>query len=228
MKHPSEQQWMDFLYKELSAPEEAETEAHLAKCPICAKQLESRRATMKTLDTWSIPAFPKQRPARITSPWRWVAAAAVVMLTTGFAVGRLSSSRPDLKQIQASISEPLRQSIKQELEQQFKAQLATALENSRAEIAAALSAKLDAASQRLLAESINGAKNQVDALAATLAALREEDKKAVAAAFNDIEQQRINDRRDLEKVALNTEQGFRTAQRQLVQLAEFTQTPDRQ
>ena len=46
MKHPSEQQWMDFLYEEVSPAEHLELETHAKNCSQCAKQLATWRGTI--------------------------------------------------------------------------------------------------------------------------------------------------------------------------------------
>jgi hypothetical protein len=220
MKHPSEQQWMDFLYEELSPAENLELTTHAEDCPQCAKQLAIWRGTLKTMDDWKVTALPQRRKAFASSTWRWTAAAAALVLTTGFAVGRLSSGKEDSGKMQAA--------IESSLEQKFKTQLAEAVENTRKQMAFELSARIEEASQKAIAESILTSKKDAENLAATFASLREEDKKALAAALNQMEVQRISDlramRSDLETVALNSEQGLRRTQRGLVQLAGFTQT----
>ncbi|HEX5218282.1 MAG TPA: zf-HC2 domain-containing protein [Verrucomicrobiae bacterium] len=92
VNHPGAEEWMAYLYNELAPERKRELHAHLAQCGDCGKQLHQWRAGMLALDEWKTPA-PRlkvfaQPPVTLV---KW-AAAAVVVLVAGFAVGRQSSN----------------------------------------------------------------------------------------------------------------------------------------
>ena len=92
VNHPGTEEWMAYLYNELAPERKRELHAPLAQCADCGKQLHQWRAGMLALDEWKMLA-PRlkvlaQPPATLL---KW-AAAAVVVLVAGFAVGRQSSN----------------------------------------------------------------------------------------------------------------------------------------
>jgi anti-sigma factor RsiW len=99
MKHPSREEMMSYLYDELEPEPRHTLEHHLAECASCRAHLAEWRSTTRQLDAYEIA------PARISQaqPQRWTrpalaAAAAVVVLFAGFALGRSSGvSRAELE-----------------------------------------------------------------------------------------------------------------------------------
>lgn len=109
MKHPTQDQWLDYTYGEAGATGRLDLEAHLAVCPECTRQLGEWRATGGQLDAWTIPhRAPAQSKA---SAWRW-AAAAVLALLLGLAAGRWSV---DAKQPREQVAAELRGEFEQRL-----------------------------------------------------------------------------------------------------------------
>jgi hypothetical protein len=100
MKHPSKEQWMDFVYGETS--DATELRAHLASCANCRRDVEGWRATMQALDTWKLP--PSRAQASRAGWLRWAAAAAI-FLSAGIAIGASVRKGPDVAAIERSIQE---------------------------------------------------------------------------------------------------------------------------
>ena len=92
VNHPGAEEWMAYLYNELAPERKRELHAHLAQCGDCGKQLHQWRAGMLALDDWEVPAprlkILTQQPATVL---KW-AAAAVIVVVAGFAIGRRSSN----------------------------------------------------------------------------------------------------------------------------------------
>src|SRR5438552_13711 len=108
MTHPNSQEWMSFLYDEVSADELSRLRAHLAGCAECSARIKAWRGGMKSLDEWRLPATGRTR-----RPWqprfRWAAAAAI-LLGLGLAIGRFTSpSSGDLRGLQARLEGDLQQ-----------------------------------------------------------------------------------------------------------------------
>jgi len=112
LSHPSREEWMAYLYGELSGELQSRLKAHLKACPQCRGQVAHWRTTMRALDEWIVPA-----PAAATRPaaasffqpvLRWAVAAAIV-LGLGIGLGRLSSpASADMQALRRSLEKELR------------------------------------------------------------------------------------------------------------------------
>ena len=104
VNHPGTAEWMAFLYEELPPATRRALGAHLAGCSTCAAQLQTWRASMNSLDQWTLP--PPRRAARHWAPaLKWAAAAAVILLL-GFGIGRQTSpAAADVAALKASVAQ---------------------------------------------------------------------------------------------------------------------------
>jgi len=207
MNHPTREEWMSYLYDELTADEHSSLAAHLAVCPDCKTRVGDWRATRKNLDAWQLPAQPSgvpfQRPLV-----RWAAAAAL-MIGIGFGVGRLATpATAEAGRIRAEIEPEIRQQLRLEFTQMLRAEL-------------------DKAASATLAASGEQAKHWVEDYARALEAKRTEDSQVILDALNKLESQRLADfvslKKDVDTVAVNADAGLRRARQELVQLADYTQ-----
>jgi hypothetical protein len=104
MNHPESAEWIEFLYGECTAQRKRELEAHLANCSNCAAQLKSWQGTARSLDAWRLPTAPAAAWLP-THPWRWAAAAAIILFI-GFWVGhQLIASRTELAALRKSVAQ---------------------------------------------------------------------------------------------------------------------------
>ena len=201
LNHPDAATWMAFLYAEVAPPRQRELEAHLAHCPECAARIAHWRATMNTLDDWSLPALRRaQRMSRpATREWwpalRWAAAAAVV-LVLGFSLGRRTApGAAELTALKATVAQ-LTETIQQEQGRSQTNALALATTAATAE------------TLRLLSDYF-GAQARDRAV----------DQQAVSLALQDFERRLGRLRAELETVAVNTENGFEFTHENLARLA---------
>ena len=207
MNHPTREEWMSYLYDELTAEEHSSLAAHLAVCPDCKTRVSDWRTARKNLDAWQLPArlarVPLQRPLV-----RWAAAAAL-MIGFGFGVGRFATpATANAGKIRAAIEPEIRQQLRQEFTQLLRDEL-------------------DKAASATLAASGEQAKHWIEDYAQALETRRTEDNLAIYAALNKLESQRRADvvslKKDVDTVAWWTDAGLRRARQELVQLADFTQ-----
>jgi anti-sigma factor RsiW len=78
---------MDVLYGEADAAVRARVGEHLAACPACREEMARLRALRRDLGAWRLPvARPSFTPRGVVLP-RWLAAAAVLLLGFGAALG---------------------------------------------------------------------------------------------------------------------------------------------
>lgn len=128
MKHPTQEEWMDYLYHEAPANERAKLSAHLAACPECRTQVQGWQQTMTSLNTWQ-PAI-KEAPAFSWLPAiRWAAAAAI-MLSLGFALSQMTTPKVDVAALQAQVRTEIAAELKQQMQQEM-AQFTTAQAKQR-------------------------------------------------------------------------------------------------
>lgn len=196
MKHPNQEQWMDYLYQELPADQRPELDQHLAACEECRAQVDEWRESMSAMDTWKLPAAPARPRQSVARPWWQWAAAAAVVLGVGFGLGRFATPQPDLQALARQMEPQLRQQMKQEF--------AAMTVSYRTEIQKAV-ADLSAAGESQRATD----RRAVVGLLKEQEALRRAD-------FAEL-------RRDLETVAVLTDGGLRKAQDQIVRLASLAQ-----
>lgn len=201
-KHPSEQEWMEYLYDEMTSTERSAVEAHLKACAPCREKRDGLQGTQRSLDEWRVVVPAKHELAKGWQPVVKWAAAAVLVATTAFATGRISRAPVDVAALQAQISKPIEERVYQQLQAASEQALTAAEEKLRAQLAA----RLQEVTDKAMAEAAANTKKQLDELAVTLAALRQQDKTALAALLEDFENERVAEyikfRTDLEKVAL--------------------------
>lgn len=233
MKHPTDEQWMEFLYEEVSPEEARQMQGHIDACEVCRQRTAGWQSTMKQLDEWKVEAPARTRYLTTWGGWKW-AAAACLILTSAFAAGRLSGPNVDVAAIREEISKPLQETIEARVRERLEVEVAAATEramaNVREQMKAQIATNLEIASRQASAEAMAANEKQLQHLTTSLASLREEDRKTLAAAFQQLEAQRIADirnlRQELETVAVLTDRSLRSAQRQLVQLASYTQAAE--
>lgn len=211
--HPNSEEWMSFLYGETPPQRTGELDAHLRQCGDCRKRVAHWRMSMSALDAWSMPA-PSRSPRRLAAVAGWAAAAAIV-LSVGFAVGRISVSPS------ARI---------QQLELSLRAEMEAALAASRTELTAALEkrdAELAGKVQKVAGEAASREAEQLLAkFAGALDEQRVADQDVYVAALRNLEERRATDfanlRKDLDTLAVNADDGLSRTQEQLVELASLT------
>jgi hypothetical protein len=201
MNHPSSENWMAYLYGEMPSHEKLDADAHLAVCPVCRDSIDQWRGTMKMLDSdRAIEAMPRSG-IQWQGVARWAAAAAV-MLGTGFVAGRWNSpSRAELQSQVAAMVGDMEQSLRDQYSEEFA--------KLRSEATATAVGQ-----QRALTDAV-GQLNE----------LRLQDQHDWAVTLRRVEDRRSAElgdiRSDLVSLALRTGSGFRQAESQLNLLASY-------
>jgi len=104
MNHPDAAEWMAYLYAEVAPDRKRKLRAHLDVCADCSRQLSQWRLGMAALDEWKLPAAHRT-PGYWQPVLKW-AAAAVVILGVGFAIGRQGSpSFGEVRTLKASVAQ---------------------------------------------------------------------------------------------------------------------------
>ena len=211
LTHPSREEWMDFLYDELPASRRAELDVHLGSCDACARQVATWRNTMGALDADELAA-PATGKSSAWANWKWAAAAAflIAAVGSGFGLGRASSPR-DLQSLRAAIRSEMRGEMQAAL-QQTRLEM---LEQQKEAFAAAVKG-IASETQRLLGDVAQAAEEK-----------RTIDQQALLQTVQQLDASRQSDilslRKDLETVALFTDDGLKKTEAQLFQLANYSQ-----
>lgn len=188
---------MAHLYDEADDNTRANLEAHLAVCPDCKKSLAGWRATMGSLDSWTLPTRQRLRwskPAVV----KWAAAAAVT-LAVGFGLGRASSPGLTLQAAQDQLVPALRQQLQQDL--------AVAMDVNGAPVTTPFQRELRNGLDRWATASVGIAtaenRRLLGEFAEFVKTTRAEDHQKSLALFRTL-------RAEIETVAVNTDKGFKT------------------
>jgi len=225
MNHPSQEEWIAYVYGELPPAKEETLEVHLGACPECQAQVELWRVTMAGLTAWPAPA--RGRGSRLRQPHLKWALAALLVLGLGVSWGRLSAPKaPDTGRLNAEVLSNLRAELRKDL----AAQVQAAIEADRSELVDDLRQELGQDLDQRWASTLAAANAETRRLlgevAQSWAAAREQDLQATLALYDRAEQQRKADlawlRRDLETVAVLTDARLQSAQQEIGQLASYS------
>lgn len=106
MNHPTREALIEHLYGENDSAARAEIHSHLETCAECRAKTDGWRETMSALDHWKLPNGA--RGSLLAPMFRWAAAAAI-LITVGYAAGRIGS--PNSGALQAMIQREVAQQV---------------------------------------------------------------------------------------------------------------------
>jgi len=115
MNHPKPEEWVPYLYGETRPDTRRQLKAHLKACPECSREIQNWKQSLGRLDAWKVPAL--RRPGELFAPLLRLAAAATVLLSIGFGLGRFTASKATAERVRAAIEPQLRQELKQQMAQ---------------------------------------------------------------------------------------------------------------
>jgi hypothetical protein len=206
MSHPNREEWMGFLYEDLDQADQLRLSAHLESCEPCKRQVAAWRGTMTRMDQWSLPQSSRWRPSRSWMPW---AAAAALLLALGVTIGANSRSTPDIASIRKAIELEVQASVEKEMQRNWQARVEESVAAVRQKVTSDLQARIEKSAAE--AEEMKAA---LADLSKSVAESRTRDKNELLTALRELESQRVADlitlRKDLETVAVHTEEGFKT------------------
>lgn len=219
MKHPTQQEWMAYLYAELDSKQTKTLADHLESCPTCSRDVEQWQNAMRQLDSWQVQSDPT---AKQTRRWLWTGAArwaVAAMLFVGLGIASATwwvrtveteRLRDRLTiDLTATLEPAIRQSVTQELSGALKSAIADSYEKMRAEISEQLTNDINAVAVRTLAVSSERTNEILGELVTAISA----------------ENERI--RNDVTQFALFTREEMQQTKQNIATLwaANFPQTP---
>ena len=121
--HPTDEEWVDYLYGELGLAERRALAAHLTQCEECLTKVETWRSAMDALSAWRLEE-PVGRRRRRPVVWAASAAAAMLLVVLGYGAARLTAPEPvDVPALKAEVAGSVLASLEPRLRQDVVAEL---------------------------------------------------------------------------------------------------------
>ena len=167
---------------------------------------------------------------KATNSFTKVAAAAVLLIIAGYAAGRLSAPRgPDAEQLQAALEPAIRQSLLDEMKQYWQLALTSSYTQLKNELSQQYRSDLNQFAAYTLAASGAATNQLLEELIESINTAQTQDRQWVAAAFEQIELNRLRDNAQLSNAfatfAVQTEDELLRTKQDMAQLLSYTQ-PD--
>lgn len=128
-----------------------------------------------------------------------LAAAAVLLIAAGFAIGRLTTPAPDMEQLHTALENSLRASLTREMDQRWQKAFTANCIKYKDELQQQVRHDLTEFASQTLAASSTLTEQHLIQLIELIEAARERDRLQVAAALEEIELNRLQDRSQLGK-----------------------------
>ncbi len=227
MNHPSAEEWMAYLYRELPKANQASLSSHLKACAQCQERVAEWKKAMAGLAQWNLPT-PVARPSAAWIPptmWKW-AAAAVLVLAIGFGFGRFSAPP-----VSASTRASLAAEVKRQVQDQLLADWQAVLNDEPGALNTPFRRQLRSGLDDWTASKIGTANGDDHRLLAefleTYQANRQKDQQVLLTLLSRSEQkyqrELVQLRRSIETVAVVAADKFQRTDSELGQLATYTQ-----
>jgi hypothetical protein len=158
-----------------------------------------------------------------------IAAAAVLLISAGYATGRLSGPRPpDMEQIRAALEPKIRQNLLAETKQYLQLALANAYVRIQDELSQQYREDLRRAVLQSVAASNAVTNELLTELIESINEAQNQDRQWVVAALDEIESNRLHDRNQfgnaLATLALQTEDELMRTKQDVAQVLSYTQS----
>ncbi len=221
--HPSDADWMLWLYEEADADLAESCRRHLAVCSECHAKVSAWTRSMDALTHWNrnispsvqpsamvakmmtqpeLPTSPAASPGGTSSSFlRYLIAASIVVLA--FTAGRGFGSKPDLTQLRADIKAELRGELLQEMSMSLRSELSQ-LKNKDPDLVPLIQTE----SGRI-----------VSATLANWAQQNSQNEQQLETLLTGILQNQVTLRQDLETLAIQAEAQILRTRRELLRLA---------
>jgi len=239
MTHPGKDEWMDYLYGEITADQKRTLRSHLEECSQCQSDVEGWQYSMKALDGWQLDDKGKtvSRIGLYAGPMlRWTAAA-VLMIGLGFVAARLfAPGTPDIEQLRADLEtslkatlEPqIRQNLAGEMNAQWQAVLLESYAGLKDELSRQLHADMNEYALQTLGVCSAATNKLLTELIVAIDTTQQQDRHRIADVFEEIERNRLYDRNVLGKglttLAVRTEDQLVRTRNDMAKLLSYMNT----
>ena len=236
VKHPTREQWMEYLYGEMPRSAAAAVRAHLRACADCQAQYGAFAHTKARLNDWSLarPPGPSEEVLAFPRAARW-AMAALLVLGLGYGIGRVSAPTVTPAAMRAAIEPALRSALlgqlRQQIEQDTRGDWLAAVGGSEEALNTPLRRQLRERLDEWKAQAITTGTTETRRLVLGLAEQfrvdRQQDQQSVLALFEQAERkhqaEHLRLRRDVETVAVVADDQLKRTESRLGQLASYTE-----
>ena len=169
---------------------------------------------------------------KIPNSFAKVAAAAVLLITAGYATGRLLSPKPpDIEQLQAALEPVIRQNILDEMEQYWQLSLAASYAQLKEDLGRQYRSDLNQFAAYTLAASGAATNQLLEELIESINTAQIQDRQWLVAALGEIELNRLQDNAQLSNAfvsfAAQTEDELLRNRQNMAQILSYTK-PDSQ
>ncbi len=241
MKHPSREDWIEFLHEEAS-PALADTlRQHLNECPECASNLANWARVVRALPSWRVPD-PKKHPEiaskQIARPdftpdsWKWRALAAAAAVAAFLAGTTVSNRSGDLQALSRDVAAlKAAAPLHRPEDETAKARMAADVAGLKAKVALLdrlyAQATNETSKALIAAETVNRASQQALAdLAEAERAERAREGLRLANMIRDAEYRQQTRlallRQDLETVAALADEQFQSTRQNLIRISSVS------
>jgi hypothetical protein len=168
-------------------PTKEATEQAINKTRSALNETKNRRQNSRT-KIW--PSIFKNNMSKL-------AAAAVLLIAAGYAVGRLTTPAPDMEQLQSALESSLRASLTEEMNRRWQKAFTANCIRFNDELQQQVRRDLTEFAAQTLAASNTLTQQRLLKLVELIEAARERDRLQVATAFEEIELNRLQDKNQL-------------------------------
>jgi uncharacterized membrane-anchored protein YhcB (DUF1043 family) len=186
-----------------------------------SKLAETTRSSQQETGTIKITNIIR----RISSPIK-IAAAILILIATGYAIGRLTAYKaPDIEQLQAALEPAIRQNLLQEMGQYMQVSLANGYAQLKDELQQQYRRDLSDFAIQTLAASSTVTNQRLQELIDAINAAQTNDRQWFTSALSQIEYNRLQDKTQLsaglKTLALQTEDQLQRTRQDMVQLLSY-------
>jgi len=188
-----------------------------------SKLAETARSSQQETRTIKITKIIR----RMSGPIK-IAAAVLIFIATGYAIGRLSASKaPNIEQLQAALEPAIRQNLLQEMKQYWQVSLTDSYAQLKDELQQQYRRDLSDFAIQTLTASSAVTNDRLQELIDAINAAQNQDRQWFTSALSQIEHNRLQDKTQfaagLETLALQTEDQLQRTKQDMVQLLSYTQ-----
>jgi len=125
MNHPKAEEWVPYVYGDITKATRRHLAEHLQKCAQCREEVELWQRSLSTLDRWKLPKARPKRPVLALPLLKWAMAAAIVLFA-GILIGRATAPRADMEKLRAEVVPQIQRELSGQMAQLAREEAARA------------------------------------------------------------------------------------------------------
>jgi hypothetical protein len=109
MNHPKPEEWVPYVFGEVTGAARRELRAHLRDCQQCREEVETWKRSLGRLDSWRLSRL--RFSSELIFPVLKFAAAAAIMLAVGISIGRATAPKVDPNQVLRAVAPEVQRQV---------------------------------------------------------------------------------------------------------------------